>query len=958
MIKYSFPIKGLSERLTAYFTCLIGLLIVISFGCSAPRTACAETLTFNRQAANKNLISENEHQGLKKHILVITSQPYVTDWFTNLNNSFRKQLFSFLSPESKLSYEYIGSESLTDPEYSRKLVDLLKKKYSRITLDMVIAVMPTSSQFLLDHSGELFPEIPVIYVLPSKEQIPIISDRPQSGLVKSASNAIPETIERIRTLLPETEHLLVISGSGADDLNYQKTAEEVLKSKGWPKTVEYLKGVPVAELAVKLERMPTRSAVLVLTYLHDQKGKPLTTIQVMNALSARTAAPMFGFYDTILGQGIVGGRLTSAEAYGDAIAETAQKMFKEGRTSPLVVTIAEARDIYDWRQIEKWHIPKDRLPAESEIRYQEITFWEKHRTKIILVGAVTLLQTFLILALLFNLFRRRRAEALLRSSEKKYHDIFDNAVMGIFQSTPKGTLLSVNPALAQMCGYKTPEEMITDVRNIGQETYVNPEERTRLMNLFAEEGTVKGFQIEHKRKDGSRFWISLSGKTVRDEAGNILYYEGTIEDITQQKSAEEKLIKYGEHLEELVKERTEKLEQANKNLLLEIEEHGKTEKALMKSETMYRDLVEGANSVILRLTSKGTITFSNTFALQFFGFNREELIGQNIIGTIVPEVESSGRNLSLLSIDILKNPAAYERNVNENIKKNGERVWVAWTNKPLMDERGQLTEILSIGTDITKLIETEKELREALTKLDQAKERAEAADRLKSAFLATMSHELRTPLNSIIGFTGILIQRLVGPLNEEQDKQLHMVYNSAKHLLDLINDVLDISKIEAGQLSVAHETFDLRSSIEKVIQSSRPLADKKGLNLSATIAPEISLLTSDRRRIEQILLNLMSNAIKFTEHGFVHVECKVTENEVIIDVKDSGIGIKQEDMGILFNAFQQIESGITRRYEGTGLGLSICKKLAHLLGGEIFVVSEWGTGSTFGLVLPKEGKGA
>jgi len=416
-------------------------------------------------------------------------------------------------------------------------------------------------------------------------------------------------------------------------------------------------------------------------------------------------------------------------------------------------------------------------------------------------------------------------------------------------------------------------------------------------------------------------------------------------------SAAEK--KYLDHLEEQVKERTEEIEQTNKKLLLEIGERTRTEKALVISENMYRVLVESANSIILRWTSKGEITFINQFAQQFFGFNLDEIIGQNIIGTIVPEVETSGRRISGLVEDIVKNPAAYEGNVNENVKKNGQRVWVAWTNRPLTDENSQLVEILSIGTDITKLVEAEKELRDTMEELDRAKERAESADRLKSAFLATMSHELRTPLNSIIGFTGILIQRLGGPLNDEQDKQLNMVYNSARHLLDLINDVLDISKIEAEQLKVVSEPFNLRNSVEKIIKSSQPLADKKGIDLSVSIAPEIVEINSDCRRFEQIMLNLISNAIKFTEQGFVHVNCKTKDDKVIIEVKDSGIGIKKEDMGILFNAFQQIETGITRKYDGTGLGLSICKKLAHLLGGEIIVESEWGAGSTFSLILPK-----
>jgi signal transduction histidine kinase len=219
-----------------------------------------------------------------------------------------------------------------------------------------------------------------------------------------------------------------------------------------------------------------------------------------------------------------------------------------------------------------------------------------------------------------------------------------------------------------------------------------------------------------------------------------------------------------------------------------------------------------------------------------------------------------------------------------------------------------------------------------------------------------MSHELRTPLNSIIGFTGVLQQELVGPLNEEQKKQMGMVRGSSAHLLNLINDVLDISKIEAGQLTVAREPCDLRAAIEKVTRNMRPLTEKKGLALEVAIAAEVGTITSDQRRVEQIIYNLINNAIKFTQKGQIRVECCKKEGEAVTRITDTGIGIKQEDLDQLFQPFHQIDTGMIRQYEGTGLGLSICKKILDLLGGRIWVESEWGKGSTFSFALPSEGR--
>ncbi len=248
----------------------------------------------------------------------------------------------------------------------------------------------------------------------------------------------------------------------------------------------------------------------------------------------------------------------------------------------------------------------------------------------------------------------------------------------------------------------------------------------------------------------------------------------------------------------------------------------------------------------------------------------------------------------------------------------------------------------------------EQRIVQRTAELATAMEKAQAADRIKSAFLATMSHELRTPLNSIIGFTGIMLQGLAGPLNSEQQKQMSMVQNSSRHLLALINDVLDISKIEAGQLTLGITSFNLRQSLEKMIKVVAPLATQRGIDLKVDIAEDIGEVSTDQRRLEQVILNLLSNAVKFTEQGHVSVSCRSQNDNYLLSFTDTGIGMPEEELKNLFQPFHQIDTGLARKREGTGLGLSICKKIIDLMGGSIRVDSKWGQGSTFVVSIPKQ----
>lgn len=269
--------------------------------------------------------------------------------------------------------------------------------------------------------------------------------------------------------------------------------------------------------------------------------------------------------------------------------------------------------------------------------------------------------------------------------------------------------------------------------------------------------------------------------------------------------------------------------------------------------------------------------------------------------------------------------------------------WLFGTAAPLRDIKGEIIGAIETLQDITERKQMENELKEAILKLKEL-------DRLKSMFIASMSHELRTPLNSIIGFTGIILQGISGEITKEQRKQLTMVKTSAAHLLDLINDVIDVSKIEAGKVELTIEEFDLSALTQDVKKSFETTADEQGLKITLE-APEKLIVKSDERKAKQVIINFVSNAIKFTDKGRIEIKLAKRNESAEVSAADTGIGIKKEDIGKLFQAFGRIATE-NRLTEGSGLGLYLSKKIADLLGGDINAESEFGRGSVFTFTLP------
>ncbi len=362
------------------------------------------------------------------------------------------------------------------------------------------------------------------------------------------------------------------------------------------------------------------------------------------------------------------------------------------------------------------------------------------------------------------------------------------------------------------------------------------------------------------------------------------------------------------------------------------------------ADETFRALLESAPDAIVIVDPSGAIVLVNAQTENLFGYSREELIGQTV-EILVParyHATHAGHRAGY-SHDPRVRPMGVGLDLYAS-RKDGTEFPVEISLSPIQTRDGTL--IASSIRDITDRKRFERALQEKNLEL-------ESANLAKDRFLASMSHELRTPLNAIIGFTGTLLMKLPGPLTGEQEQQLHIIQSSARHLLSLINDILDLAKVESGKVELHFEPIVVQHVVEEISTALQSLAQSKGLSLEVTLPKDDAIAMTDRRALHQILINLTNNAIKYTERGSVQIALRRDGGRTTIEVIDTGIGIKQQDQDRLFLAFEQVDPSSTRRFEGAGLGLYLSRKLATLIEAELSVSSEFGTGSRFTLTLPE-----
>jgi PAS domain S-box-containing protein len=375
----------------------------------------------------------------------------------------------------------------------------------------------------------------------------------------------------------------------------------------------------------------------------------------------------------------------------------------------------------------------------------------------------------------------------------------------------------------------------------------------------------------------------------------------------------------------------------------------------------FRQLLEAAPDAILQVDEEGRIILLNRVTEEMFGYSREELLGQPV-ELLIPEDlrKAHGGHRARYRTQ----PATRAMGTGlalEGLRKDGSRFPVEISLSPASSEEGFHVTAIIRDTTERKLAEERfraaqaqytQKLAETNRELELRSREIERADRLKSEFLASMSHELRTPLHTIIGFSELLGEELEGPLNEKQKRFIHHIHNDSMHLLELINDILDLSKIEAGRLELRPEPFNLTPVVTESLASVRTLAEAKSITLETVLDVPMAV-EADRLRVKQVLVNLLSNAVKFTpEGGRVRVEASVRGTLVAMSVADTGVGISPEQHASIFDKFYQVGATTKGVREGTGLGLAITKRLVEQHGGSIRVESELNQGSRFTFTIP------
>jgi PAS domain S-box-containing protein len=499
-----------------------------------------------------------------------------------------------------------------------------------------------------------------------------------------------------------------------------------------------------------------------------------------------------------------------------------------------------------------------------------------------------------------DISEQSRLQGQLAEQQAYNRSLIESSADALFAIAPDGIITDVNEEATRLSGFSRKHL----INSKFAEYFTEPDSAHAGVQKAFGEGRVLGYELVLVTRYGRRIAVSFNAGVFTDAGGTPLGILAAARDITAQKTLEQQL----------------------------------------RDQQFYsRSLIESNIDALMTTDALGVITDVNQQMEELTGLTREQLIGTAFKTYFTdPDRAEAGIRLVLQEGKVTNCELTARR-------KDGLETVVSYNAATFYDRDGKLQGVFAAARDVTERKAFESTLQEKNVELENA-------SLAKDRFLASMSHELRTPLNAIIGFAGTLLMKLPGPLTGDQESQLKTIQGSARHLLSLINDLLDLAKIESGKVELLAEATKYGEVVKEIATTLQPLAESKNLDFQVRIDDGDGAILTDRRALSQIVINLTNNAIKFTEKGGVSLDCRLVGGgpraQLEIAVSDTGIGIRAEDRAKLFRAFQQVDAQTARRFEGTGLGLHLSQKLAGLLGGQITFDSEFGKGSRFVLSLP------
>jgi PAS domain S-box-containing protein len=571
-------------------------------------------------------------------------------------------------------------------------------------------------------------------------------------------------------------------------------------------------------------------------------------------------------------------------------------------------------------ELNIWADPADRqrliegLKKNGQVSNLEAGFCMKDGTTVTgLMSATVLMLKGVphIISITRNIEEIKKTQDALRDSEEKYRELFENALEGIYQSTPEGRFLSTNPAMARIYGYDSAEELIESVTNIASQIYVHPDDRDEILHILATDGILSDHEVQHRRKDGSTVWLSLHARTVRDEAGKVIRLEGMAVDITERKQ---------------------------------------TEEALRNSERKYRNIFENATEGIFQSTPDGRYVSVNPAFARIGGYDSpDEMISTvtDIQRKMYAHPEDREKLLELLDKqDTVNNFEAEIRRGDNTI------VWISMNVRAIRDQAGKITLLEGTIQDITRRKQAEEETRKLNAELEkrviERTAQLEAANKELEAFSYSVSHDLRAPLRGIDGFSQALLEEYRDGLDETGRDYLNRVRRAAQKMGFLIDDILKLSRVTRYELR--RESVDLSGMVKELIESYR--ISEPGRVVDGIVQDGI-VVQGDSYLLQIALRNLIDNAWKFTgrtPRGRIEFGTLVEGGKNVCFIRDNGVGFDMAYADKLFGAFQRLHK--TDEFPGTGIGLATVKRIINRHEGEIWTEGKVGEGATFYFTLP------